>query len=237
MKRRLIYFLALLLIITAVAVNESGKGVMAMDNVSYIMPFLHTHTNNVVYCIASNMSSDNATVSISVMTNPTGYSLSWTPVALSGLTLNARQTTMLTFSGSTVTSSSGASGDISSSVASGGNAYGAIVNFVGANTTNTTTGIWYTRPPLNITAVAIAGAGQGGGTIGGFSSLPSYTYGKAARLQNGSYVNQYMGYSTVPLTCQTMGLACFQGTTSPKRNLVGYMCMDTVNSMYPPTGY
>ncbi|MBF0519351.1 MAG: hypothetical protein HQK92_06470 [Nitrospirae bacterium] len=33
--------------------------------------------------------------------------------------------------------------------------------------------------------------------------------------------------------CKTMGLACFQGTTSPKRNVLGIMCDD--NTTYTGT--
>jgi hypothetical protein len=32
--------------------------------------------------------------------------------------------------------------------------------------------------------------------------------------------------STDTLDCITLGMTCFQGTTSPKRNLVGYFCYD-----------
>ncbi|QWR76270.1 hypothetical protein [Candidatus Magnetomonas plexicatena] len=46
-----------------------------------------------------------------------------------------------------------------------------------------------------------------------------------------------VGTPTVPLNCLTMGLACYQGTTSPKRNLVGYTCMDTINTYINPISY
>ncbi|MBF0518443.1 MAG: hypothetical protein HQK92_01820 [Nitrospirae bacterium] len=45
------------------------------------------------------------------------------------------------------------------------------------------------------------------------------------------------GLPTVPLSCLNMGLACYQGTTSPKRNLVGYSCMDSINTYINPISY
>ncbi|MBF0518444.1 MAG: hypothetical protein HQK92_01825 [Nitrospirae bacterium] len=244
MKKRFIYFLALLLVITAVAANESSKSVMAMDNVSYIMPFLHTSSNNVVYCIASNMSSDNATVNVTVMSNQTGYTLAWSPVSVSG-TLYARNTMMLTFSGTNVTSSTGGSGDISSFVTADAQAYGAIINFSGSNVQTSTSGVWYLAPTCDtqITMGKACGSGspdsnsdKGGTVQRGVTALPRYTFGRSNRLVGTTLYDVYNGRTTVPLTCQTLQMACFQGTTSPKRNLVGYMCMDTINSMYPPRG-
>ncbi|MBF0463907.1 MAG: hypothetical protein HQK88_01925 [Nitrospirae bacterium] len=236
MKKRFIYFLALLLVITAVAANEGSKGVMAADNVSYIMPFLHTHTNNVVYCVASNMSSDNATIYVTVLASGTASTVipSWTSVNLSGSTLYARSTTMLTFSGTSAIAGSAIT-DLSSSVSSGSNAFGALITFAGANTQASTTGVWYGVPTSSL-AYEAGNRNLGiyqAGLKSGLSQLPRYTYGQQARLSGNTYIDVNGGQPTVPLTCQTLTLACFQGTTSPKRNLVGYMCMDTINSMYP----
>ncbi|MBF0463909.1 MAG: hypothetical protein HQK88_01935 [Nitrospirae bacterium] len=231
MKRRFIYFLALVLLLTGVAVNQTGKNVIASDNVSYIMPFLHTNTGNVIYCVASNMSSDNATISVTVMSNPTGFTPAWRPVTVT--TVNARKTTMLTFSGTSVIAGTSAAADISSDVASGANAYAAIVNFAGANSATTTGAVWYMNGPMS--ACTHIGLNDCYMSNSGYS--PKYTFGRSNRLINGTYYDVYNGQTTVPLTCQTLTMSCFQGSTTPKRNLVGYMCMDTLNSMYPPLSY
>ncbi|MBF0521295.1 MAG: hypothetical protein HQK92_16415, partial [Nitrospirae bacterium] len=197
---------------------------------TYFMPFLHTHTNNVVYCVATNMSTDNATVSVTVLTNPTGYTLNWTPVALSTV-VYSKQSVMLTMSGTSVTGGSG-SADISPYVSSGSNAYSAMITFAGANTKASTSGVWYTD------YVTAGFREYNDNARKNFGNLaPIYTFAKSAQLRNGTYIDVDSGYTTVPLTCQTLTMACFQGTTTPRRNLVGYMCMDTINSAYPPNSY
>lgn len=213
-----------------------------MDNVSYIMPFLHTHTNNVVYCVASNMSSDNASINVTIMSNQTGYSLAWNPVAISG-TLYARNTVMLTFSGTSIGAGSAGGTDISSYVTSDSQAYGAVITFAGANSQASTSGVWYLTPTCSSDIGQGCGTGlpdgysdRGGTVQRGKTTLPRYTYGRSARLVGTTYMDVNHGQPTIPLSCQTLQMACFQGTTSPRRNLVGFMCMDTINSMYPPQG-
>ncbi|KJU87477.1 secreted protein [Candidatus Magnetobacterium bavaricum] len=147
--------------------NVSTVG--AADGVTYTLPYLHTSSDTsangsrAVYCILSNMSSDNATVSFQQRTNASTSGL--TPAAAAGsYTLVPGTSPMITISSTSV-----AVGTSSiTSVTSDGN-YGGYLILAGPSTSGAT-----------------------------------------------------------PISCETVGMACFQGATNPKRNLVGYQCRQSI---------
>ncbi|MEO5357185.1 MAG: hypothetical protein H7844_07800 [Nitrospirae bacterium YQR-1] len=133
----------------------------ALSTVKYYIPYLHTNTNNVVYCIASNSSSDNSTGYFKVTSNDngtlTGKFNSFSTVFTAGTT------NMLTFSGQTVYTGSGSDKiDLSSDTGTSA-AYGGTLKFDSTGTS---------------------------------------------------------------LNCKNLTMGCFQGTTTPKRNLAGFICED-----------
>ncbi|MEO5357375.1 MAG: hypothetical protein H7844_08760 [Nitrospirae bacterium YQR-1] len=149
------------LVLTSV-IMLTGKPTEA-GSVYYYLPYFHTNANNVTYCVASNMSSENLTVSFTVGSNPTGN-----PTGTSNTfstQLGSKTTRMFTFSEKTVTA-----GTDSVSVSS-----------------------------------EVADASSYAGTLT-FSTTATATGTKA--------------------TCKSLLMACFQGTTTPKRNLIGYVCED-----------
>ncbi|MEO5355774.1 MAG: hypothetical protein H7844_00560 [Nitrospirae bacterium YQR-1] len=141
-----------------------GGGGTVMGTVSYYIPYLHTHTNNVTYCYIANFSSNALTTSFTVnaaATKPVGNATTF------GDTLGAGLSKMVTFSGTTI-SLGVETLDLASETGTGLTAYGGTLKF-----TTTVTG----------------GA-----------------------------------------SCKNVIISCFQGTTQPKRNVVGYLCGDDSTS-------
>ncbi|MEO5355979.1 MAG: hypothetical protein H7844_01620 [Nitrospirae bacterium YQR-1] len=204
MKKRMVYILLLALILTAFAVRVGINTVSAQDNATYSLPFLGVHTNNVVYCFASNMSTDNVSVGVSVMST-TSSDPSQDMAMLGGMIIYAKQTSMITFTGATATLGSAVADLSQQTGTSSGTIYGANVSFIGQYTGVTTT-------------VLTAG--------------PNTVFGPQT-----TTTMSYQGKPTVPVNCLTIGFACYQGTTTPKRNLVGYTCMDSINTFIKPISY
>ncbi|MBF0346004.1 MAG: hypothetical protein HQL06_17480 [Nitrospirae bacterium] len=177
MKRSLVYLMLLVVALFGVSVwSGNTSTVTAADMVTYTLPYLHTASGNVIYCVISNNTSDNATVAVKITANAAG-SLSSSPTAdlittttAANKQVNAYQTRMLIFNGTDISLDSNTIGSVSGSTATS-SSYGALIILTSANT---------------VTAA------------GGAATL----------------------------ACDNAPMACFQGTTSPKRNLVGYTCKD-----------
>ncbi|MBF0519820.1 MAG: hypothetical protein HQK92_08865 [Nitrospirae bacterium] len=137
--------------------------------ITYFLPYLHTNTNNVVYCEVSNNSTSNGALGVLTVLSNSGTNKPSQTNEPTGFPITAKQTAMITFSGASVT-------------------LGGTTVDITTNTDNT----------------------------GANSSQVYYS----AKIAFGTYDSS--------ATCNTIGMTCFQGTTSPKRNLVGYLCFDTI---------
>ncbi|MBF0466610.1 MAG: hypothetical protein HQK88_08630 [Nitrospirae bacterium] len=137
--------------------------------ITYFLPYLHTNTNNVVYCEVSNNSTSNGALGVLTVLSNSGTNKPSQTNEPTGFPITAKQTAMITFSGASVT-------------------LGGTTVDITTNTDNT----------------------------GANSSQVYYS----AKIAFGTYDST--------ATCDTIGMTCFQGTTSPKRNLIGYLCFDTI---------
>ncbi|MBF0519819.1 MAG: hypothetical protein HQK92_08860 [Nitrospirae bacterium] len=135
--------------------------------ITYFLPYLHTNTNNVVYCVVSNNSTSKDALGVLTVLSNSGTNKPSQTNELTGFPITAKQTSMIIFSGTTVTS-------------------GTTTVDITTNTDNT----------------------------GNNSSLIYYS----AKIGYGTY--------DADATCDTIGMTCFQGTTSPKRNIRGFVCYD-----------
>ncbi|MEO5358750.1 MAG: hypothetical protein H7844_15835 [Nitrospirae bacterium YQR-1] len=135
------------------------------SNVYYYLPYFHTISNNVTYCVAANMSSEELTVSFTVGANhngnPTGTSNTFSTK------LGTKTTRFFTFSEKTVTA--------------------------GSDTVSISSDV--------------GDASSYAGTLKFTTTAEFPTTGTKA-------------------TCKSLLMSCFQGTTTPKRNLIGYVCED-----------
>ncbi len=162
MKRFIIFYSGAFLLIMFVCTVGSAS------NVYYNMPFLHTSTNNVVYCWLSNLSGSsvsgtNFTVKANETNNPPKTAVTFPSSAY----IPSGGTHLITFTGQSIYYGTTQAADLSSSTGTS-SAYGGVLQF-----TSTGTG---------------------------------------------------------DITCKNIVMACFQGTTNPKRNIVGNVCEDDSNS-------
>lgn len=183
MKRSIVYLMLLLVALFGVSMwSGNVSTVTAADTVTYTLPYLHTASANVVYCVISNNTSDNATVGVYLTAY--GNKLS----AISGdkintsttanKTIQAFQTSMMTFGG----------------------------------TTNSGTDIYLTISDGTNTSNNVIGSVSGvSGSYGAYLVLLKTTTVVADN-------------NVASLSCENAPMACFQGTSTPKRNLVGYQC-------------
>ncbi|MBF0466923.1 MAG: hypothetical protein HQK88_00005 [Nitrospirae bacterium] len=208
----------------------SGHSVKAYDNVTYTLPFLGVSTNNVVYCFASNASTDNVSVGVSVMGTSGSTKPAQDVAMLGGVIIYAKQTQMITFTGSTATLGS-AVADLSQNVGTNSSdMYGIHLTFFGSYTGVTTTARYSQITPI----INNEDGNQLFNVANAFlcSPLPYIVFGPQT-----TTTMSKNGKPTVAASCLSVGLACYQGTTSPKRNLVGYTCMDTINTFIKPLSY
>ncbi|MBF0344111.1 MAG: hypothetical protein HQL06_07755 [Nitrospirae bacterium] len=179
MKRSLVYLMLLAVALFGVSMVGVGTStVSGADTVTYTMPYLHTAAANVVYCVISNNTSDNATVAVyltataaATLTTTSGDKITTSTTA--NKTVQAFQTSMLTFD------------------------------------------------QTNILLTISDGTNTSNNTIGGVSGV-SGNYGAYIVLTSTN--TNVTANSAASLSCERAPMACFQGTTSPKRNLVGYQC-------------
>ncbi|MBF0337027.1 MAG: hypothetical protein HQL05_04275 [Nitrospirae bacterium] len=186
MKRSIVYLMLLLVALFGVSMwSGNVSTVTAADTVTYTLPYLHTAAANVVYCVVSNNTSDNATVGVYL----TAYANKLTAISgdkintstTANKTIQAFQTSMLTFGGSTN---------------SGTDIYLTISD--GTNSSNNVIG-------------SISGVS---GSYGAYLVITKAT----ANTTDGA---------SGSLNCENTPMACFQGTSTPKRNLVGYSCQQS----------
>ncbi|WP_420265126.1 hypothetical protein [Candidatus Magnetominusculus dajiuhuensis] len=200
MKRSLVYVLALAAMLTAFGlwgVNSGSRSAGAADTVSYWLPYLTTDTTSPVYCILSNMGTQSGG---------------------SGSSIDDNITTMQ------FTVMANAAGNPSGNVSPYVNLNAIKVNY-GKSTLLSFVGRFIMADGLS--AIQLTNdTGTGSlSTYGGRLDLISSTTGGTGNLS----LPQWGSVATVrsAFNCSTIGLACFQGTTSPKRNLVGYSCSDS----------
>ncbi|MBF0566006.1 MAG: hypothetical protein HQK89_12260 [Nitrospirae bacterium] len=165
--------------VRAYATNSAGTGygsdvqfTTVSYSVTYRFPYFHTAAANVIYCVASNVTSQDATVSFQPKAGGVYISSWFTSINLG--TLKANAIDMFTFNGNTATSFAG----------------GVQKTISGPDTS--TKGVFY-----------------------------------------GAYLSFTATTATSPLNCNNITVTCFQGTTTPKRNLVGYLCIDTSGGFFP----
>ena len=171
MKKITVYVLTALLITVSLSLIIEDNA----DSATYYMPYIHTHTNNVVYCVVSNVSTSSVTGSFTTMTLESG---SASQTAGTSFSIDAKATQLITFSGNTMTTGSSTItlSDLTSGSSTG---YSGKLAFTGATS---------------------SGDSEFGGAI-----------------------------TSSTVTCSDVPMSCFQGTTSPKRNLVGHTCEDGTN--------
>ncbi|MEO5356232.1 MAG: hypothetical protein H7844_02915 [Nitrospirae bacterium YQR-1] len=171
-------FLVTALSIIFVVTLATISGAVDATYVSYYLPYLHSNTNNTVYCVVTNFGThaDNVThVAFTVMGNSSGSTTRNNKVMFSNDVIDKfayRMTTQIAFSGQGIyfgTSTENKNTDLSS-IISTSESYGARLTFIS-----------------------------------------TIKFGTNAKRDS-------------HLNCKNISMACFQGTTSPKRNLVGYSC-------------
>ncbi|QWR76205.1 hypothetical protein [Candidatus Magnetomonas plexicatena] len=169
-KLSCVFFLIIALSFAYVTTVESGTGTY----VTYFMPYLHTDTNNPVYCVVTNfgIGADNITsLSLNVMSAETStFNRYFTSLESTNL-LNYGRTVMLTFSGQNM--------------------------YVGTSTSN---------------KVDIS-------TLVGTSEVYGAKLTFISTIQKDSNALR-----TSHLNCKNIPMACFMGTSNPKRNMEGTIC-------------
>ncbi|MEO5355794.1 MAG: hypothetical protein H7844_00665 [Nitrospirae bacterium YQR-1] len=171
MKKIIAYTLTALLITITLSLTIADKA----DTATYYMPYIHTNTNNVVYCVVSNVSTSPVTGSFTTMTVESG---SANQTAGTSFSVDAKTTQLMTFSGNTMTT-------------------GSTTIFLSDLTSGSSTGY---SGKLAFTGTTSSGDSEFSGAI-----------------------------TSSTVTCSDVPMSCFQGTTSPKRNLVGHTCEDGTN--------
>ncbi|MBF0466327.1 MAG: hypothetical protein HQK94_14740, partial [Nitrospirae bacterium] len=171
MKKIILRTLIVLIIMITLSLMTGTKA----DSATYYMPYLHTSTSNVVYCVVTNQSSSQVNASFTTMSLENGTA---SQTASTSFTVDAKTTQLMTFSGSTLTTGSSTITipDVSASTISG---YSGKLAFIGTSSPGDT-------------------------EFGG-------------------------GVTASTVSCTDVPMSCFQGTTSPKRNLVGHNCEDGTN--------
>ncbi|MEO5357894.1 MAG: hypothetical protein H7844_11435 [Nitrospirae bacterium YQR-1] len=140
MKKIIAYTLiALLITLNLTMADKAGSA-------TYYMPYIHTNTNNVVYCVVSNVSTSSVTGSFTTMTVESGSANQTTDTSF---TVDAKTTQLMTFSGNTMTTgsttitlsdlTSGSSKGYSGKLAFTGASSGGDSEFGGAITSSTVT--------------------------------------------------------------------------------------------------
>lgn len=201
MKRSLIYVLVLAVMLTALGVwgiNSSTKTATAADTVSYFLPYLTTDTSAPVYCIVSNMGTTGF--------NGAGNDDNVTTIAFTVLANSSGVSSRAT---SNILSSSSLKIPIRKT---------RLLSF--SNQVMTVDG----------TSALDLSTDTGTGTLASFGGrldfIATSSVGPAIPANGITNVA-----TSMPLrgsfNCTTMGMTCYQGTTSPKRNVVGYSCSDS----------
>ncbi|MEO5357309.1 MAG: hypothetical protein H7844_08430 [Nitrospirae bacterium YQR-1] len=103
MRKKILYAFIALLITGFTAISTSNN--TEAGSASYYMPYLHTNTNNVVYCVVGNISSNSITGIFTTMSTEGGTA---SQTAGASFSIAANTTQMLTFSGTTLTTGSSA---------------------------------------------------------------------------------------------------------------------------------
>ncbi|MBF0567866.1 MAG: hypothetical protein HQK95_03265 [Nitrospirae bacterium] len=200
MKRNLVYVLALAVILTAFGlwgINSGSGSAGAADTVTYWLPYLTTDTTTPVYCILSNMGIHSGGSGSSVDDNITSIQFTVMANAAGNPTGNSSPT-------------------INTNAIKVNYGKSTLLSFIGQ--------FIYADglPAIQLTNDTSTGSLS---TYGGRLDLISSSTGGAGSLT-------FPGISSLAtvrssFNCSSIGLACFQGTTSPKRNLVGYSCSDS----------
>ncbi|MBF0466326.1 MAG: hypothetical protein HQK94_14735 [Nitrospirae bacterium] len=149
---------------TTAATTTSLTTTGSAKNISYTIPYLQTNSQQVLYCMASNMTSSTQTGYVMVLGNNAAVKPAQSYESTT-FTVSGKATKMITFLGQSVTA---------------GTTSISLINNTGGTTSDS---VMY-------------------GTKLTFASNDNTT------------------------TCSTMGMVCFQGTTNPKRNLLGILCYD-----------
>ncbi|MBF0464475.1 MAG: hypothetical protein HQK88_09515 [Nitrospirae bacterium] len=128
-KYAIILFSLFIIILFAIS------NVPANTAVYYHLPYLHTSTNNVVYCLTSNMSSENMTVSFTVDSADNDTPTSTTQTFSTASLLKSSMTRQIAFSGKTASVYSPVTGyetlTLSSTDVGTSGAYGGTLSFIG----------------------------------------------------------------------------------------------------------
>ncbi len=208
MKKSLLYLLGTTIVVTALFMW--GSGVVAgplggiYDNVTYTLPYLNTGAASNVYCVISNTTTDNATIQFRVVANS----------QLNVTSTSALENLMV--------------GTDASKVYSGQTR---MMSFEGLliNVDGVAAG--------SLAAIMLTNNSYGG-RISLLKQNPGATQGQ---LPGGGPMNHSVasnGDVATPVvmgtwSCADLPMACFQGTTTPKRNLVGYICSDLYTPATP----
>ncbi|QWR78248.1 hypothetical protein [Candidatus Magnetomonas plexicatena] len=174
MRNIVCLILVLVSLLLVGSVSEVSAGTSG-TYVTYYLPYLHTNTSGVIYCVVSNfgIGADNIThVNFNIMGNESGTTTRATAQLTTLGYFASRKTVMLTFSGQAI--------------------------YIGTSTDNQYTGM-----------SSILGVSE---SYGAKLSFVSTILAGTNALRN-SHLN-----------CKNIVMACFQGTSNPKRNLVGYSC-------------
>ncbi|MBF0567865.1 MAG: hypothetical protein HQK95_03260 [Nitrospirae bacterium] len=201
MKRSLVYVLALAVILTAIGlwgINSGSRPAGASDTVSYWLPYLTTDSSAPVYCILSNMGTQSGG---------------------SGSSIDDNLTTMI------FTVMSNAAGNPSGNASPTTYATAARVPF-GKSILLTFSGQQITA---NGTQIIDLTNNTGTGTLSSYGGRLDLFSANTAGPAGGASLPGFQSTASArsAFNCSTIGMSCFQGTTTPKRSLVGYTCSDS----------
>ncbi|MBF0459170.1 MAG: hypothetical protein HQK99_14865 [Nitrospirae bacterium] len=200
MKKSIVYLMIAAAVLTGLFVwggNQSGVYARMGDNVTYTFPYLTTASDKPTYCVVSNMTQDNATVHFYV-------------IADNAMTTSSQaQTTDLAQTSAIVPA------------------------FQTRQITIDTLGLWIdsvntSGSILNSQWGSLSGKVNANTSYGAsirFSQMGAASYQDDITAANVG-TTKYGNATSLDWTCGNLPMACFQGTTNPKRNLVGYMCSD-----------
>ncbi|MBF0456394.1 MAG: hypothetical protein HQK99_00675 [Nitrospirae bacterium] len=220
MKRSLIYVLVLAVMLTALGVWGINSGTRSADaavpttvqgdTVTYWLPYLTSDTTAPIYCVVSNMSTqtnnlnagdDNVTsFQFTVLANEAGTASRTATGPSNFVNIKMKKTRLIQFLGQTIYLDSIVAIDLSGDVASSGAKYGGKLEFFASGALGAPVA-WNSSSATSVTNYATNNALYSGMVLGG--TLRS------------------------TFNCTSLGMACYQGTTTPKRNVVGYHCSDS----------
>jgi hypothetical protein len=223
MRKVTIYFALILTVLSLIALTSTGNvsaATAASGNVYYNLPYLHTHANNVVYCVVANFTTDNITTASFTVKASGGSTPNTTAISLASASFGGNSSNMITFTGQYIYVGTTQAADLSTALGLSSSTTG------GDNTTSDNT----TTSGSGSDNTTGSGKGEHDKSYSANKDGSSSSGGKNTKIPYGGTLT----FSGGSIDCQKIAVSCFQGTTNPKRPIGGYTCVD--DSTTGPSG-